>query len=247
MSRPLTPGEAYLLEIVNDARDDLRHLMQRWDDRLTFQNLSFVEKYLEGRLSVVLDVEITGCRYGFEYSALANNERHVDDSVSLVVLSVYAIQLRDREKRYQQSMFIGNIELIEGAENIVPSRVRLYPIQNQIDDISASSLYASTINSTFKFLPCLIERESRVFGRDSPGPNDNLASHEVKGGSQVVDGVPNHQGNFLGNAFGHFKLEDIVSFISIFLDVKAVKVCLDKEGCKDRVKLLDVLIGPFDL
>jgi hypothetical protein len=49
---------AVRLERLNDSVDQLRKLMERWDNRLTFKGLSIVELYLNGRLKIAVDFEI---------------------------------------------------------------------------------------------------------------------------------------------------------------------------------------------
>ncbi len=57
-SAGLTAGEICLLDCVNDSRHQLCQLMQRWDDRVTVENLNLVKAYVEGRCSITLKFEI---------------------------------------------------------------------------------------------------------------------------------------------------------------------------------------------
>lgn len=53
-------GEVRFLNCVHAARDELRQLMQRWDNRLTLQGLVLGEEYRNGRLSLALNLKFTG-------------------------------------------------------------------------------------------------------------------------------------------------------------------------------------------
>jgi hypothetical protein len=53
-------GEVRLLDCFHGARDQLRELIQRWDNRLTLERLSIAEQYREGRLAAVLKLELGG-------------------------------------------------------------------------------------------------------------------------------------------------------------------------------------------
>jgi hypothetical protein len=67
-------GEDFLLHLGEDSRDELRELMQRWDNRLTVKDLSIVEKYFEYRLSVTLQLNVLGKSYYIQFSALVNRK-----------------------------------------------------------------------------------------------------------------------------------------------------------------------------
>ena len=41
-------------EAFNHSADQLRQLMQRWDNRLAFEGLALAEAYADGRIAVVL-------------------------------------------------------------------------------------------------------------------------------------------------------------------------------------------------
>ena len=53
LDRVLTNGEIRLLDCLQYSRDELRQLMQRWDNRLTIERISFIKQYCEGRLSLL--------------------------------------------------------------------------------------------------------------------------------------------------------------------------------------------------
>jgi hypothetical protein len=46
------------LQCINHIRDELRKLIERWNNRLILEVLSFVESYVPGRIAIALIVEI---------------------------------------------------------------------------------------------------------------------------------------------------------------------------------------------
>jgi len=44
-----TAGEICLLDCLDNVRNDLRKLMKRWDERLTFESAIRWEEYAKGR------------------------------------------------------------------------------------------------------------------------------------------------------------------------------------------------------
>ena len=238
-------GEKCLLDCLNDAKDDLRKLMQCWDNRLTFERLSLIEAYCDSRLSIALELEFAGHPQYIQYSALSNSKSAIlEDSPSC--FSVNICQGGNGSNGQQQSVFIGNVETVQGTKRGIPSFVRLYDIKNERDDIGTRHLYFSALQSGFKFLFGIPNWEVCPLGWCSTAQGDNLTSHEVQGSPQVVDSIAKDQRNFFRKGFGHFKFEDIYPCVRVFLDVKTVKIGLD-ESIQEFVKLTDVLIGPFDL
>jgi len=243
---PLTSGEICLLNCVHDATNELRELEERWDNRLTFENLSFVEKYREGRLSVALYFNIAGHAYKVQYSTLVNYQSAVAKN-HRPDFGVDVCQGNDGNRRNQQPVLVDYIETVQSAEGAIPSVViGFYDIKQDGDDVGTCNLYFSSVNSCFKFLPCISEGEIRVTRWGSTRHRNDLASHEVQGGAQVMDRVTDNQGNFAGKRLGYFELNEAASRILLFLDVKTAKVCFDECG-EYPIKLVDMLFGPFDL
>lgn len=243
-SNLLTAGEISLLDCLHDARDDLRELMQRWDNRLVFEGLSLPEEYAKGRLSIVCYVELGGRGDRVEPTAFSHKEGQILKPVVVIVMRAYSAELRDGNNRNEQPMLVYNVQLMEGPQRIIPSLVRLYDVKNQITDVLPRHLYFSTIQRAYKFLPRISYWKIGVPSTRATGFDDNLASHEIEGCAQIVDSIANYQGNIAGQGF-RVEREDILpSSVRVYL--QTVEVCFE-EGNEGRVKLLDVAVGPFDL
>jgi len=242
----LSSGEICLLDCLHDARDELRQLMQRWDNKLTFENLSLVEKYGEGRCSVVLKLDVASGRcYYVQYSARTDTKCAVYKPRT-TDYRVHISKFSNRHDWYQELVFVSNVESVESAKGIIPSLVRLYGVKDEIYDVGTCDLYFSTINSSFKFLPRIFDWEMRPLGRYSASHGHNIAGHDVQGGAQVMDGIADDERYFTRQRLGHFEFEDVASRIRLFIDAHSAEVGLD-ECAKYPVKLIDVLVGPFDL
>ena len=242
----LTSGEICLLNCVHDARNELRELEERWDNRLTFENLSFVEKYRVGRLSVALYLNISGHTCKVQYSALANHQSAVGKS-HRPDFGVDVCQSSDGNRRNQQPVLVDYVETVQSTEGAIPSVViGFYDIKQDGDDVGTRNLYFSPVNSCFKFLPCISEGEIRVTRWRSTRHRNDLTSHEIQGRAQVMDHVTDNQGNFTGKRLGHFELNEATARILLFLDVKTAKVSFDECG-EYPIELVDMLFGPFDL
>src|SRR5437016_4111926 len=82
-----------LLDCLYDARDELRELMERFDNRLAREDISYSEKYVDGRLSVILYVQFLGAEPSIERSVGFDACGQLDREHPVLVFSVN----RDRD------------------------------------------------------------------------------------------------------------------------------------------------------
>ena len=117
---------------------------------------------------------------------------------------------RDRdnaENNDQATMLINNVQIVQSVQGIIPSTVGLYRINDQVPDFSARSLYFSTVNRTYKFLPFFKE-----WKLGAPiGILDDRAHHQIESRMKVVDGVSYNQSRVGWERFNRFDLETIIS------------------------------------
>ncbi len=246
VSGVLTEGEVCLLDCLHNARYELRQLMQRWDDRLALENLSFVEKYIEGRIALLCDFDVGRGSYQVKFSAMSDGNCSKVKGISAFVGHINVSNRSNGNDWDQQPMFVHDVQIVHGIQDIIPSLVRLYRVNDKINDSRRRSLYFSTIDGCYKLIPVGLERKIDVSVGHVASQGYDFAGHEVEGGAEIVNSITHYQGDFAGHISGGLKLEDIQSVLRIFLDVKSIEVRIEK-GLKDGIKLADVLIGPFDL
>ena len=241
----LRTGEDYLLNCLDGARDELRQLMQRWDNRLTLERLTFAERYREGRLAVALELEFAGHRQHIYFTACVDSKGAIGECRR----SCTTVDVRQRgnaDNRRQPEMFVTDIQAVQDEDGItIPSLVRLYDVEDQSNDIGASHLYLSAIKGGFQFLPVGTDWELDVF-RAAPGAFDEFDRHVVKHGAKVMEDVAKPQLDFIGYWLRHCERQDVNARIRIVLDRQTVRIRLQEFG-ELPIKLVDVLIGPFDL
>jgi len=240
----LSSVEICLLNCLYNARDDLRQLMQRWDNRSIVENISLAEEYAKGRLSIVCYVEICRSSYRLDSSAISDSETCINDLIVVIVMRAYSGQLCDGNNRDQQSMLVNDVESVKGPQEIIPSFVWFDDIGNQIADILPGHVYLPTVDRCYEFFPCVTDRETGIPGWDIPGFGNNLTGHKVQGGTQIMDDVTNNQGNLGWQRIG-IERQNIVPS-EVLIDMQTVKVSFE-ECAKARLKILDVAVGPFDL
>jgi hypothetical protein len=232
-------GEDFLFHLVQDSRDELGKLMERWDKRLTAKD-SLVEKYLEARLSITLKLNIFGKPHYIEFSVATDGEGAPCNNGSPSD-GIDICESGNRYDRNQQGVFVHNVGIVQCAQGAVPSLVRLYVVDDQIDNIGSRSLYRSTIDGAYKFLPARLKWKSSVL----TGVCNDFVGSEVERGTQIMDGVPQDGRNIFREFLDGFVSEYVMPSL-IFLDAETVKISFD-EVRQNGVELVDVLTGPFDL
>ena len=240
---PLTLGDINFLELVYEARDGLLQIQKRWENRIVFENISVAEEYSKGRLSIVCYVELGGSGDRVQFSTIADYKSY-SNPIVVVIMCAHTSQLCDRNNRDQQSMLANDVQLVKTPQGIVPSFVWLNYIDEQGADFLSGHLYFSTVDGFYQFVSCVTDREMGIPGWDMPGQGNNFADHNVQAGAQIMNNVTNNQRDFPWNRIG-IECQDIVP-IDVVVDMQTVKVSF-KEGRKTSLKLLDVLVGPFDL
>ena len=180
-------SEAMRLERRNDSCNKIRELMKRWDNRLTFEGLSLSKQYLEGRLKFLANLDIFhGGNYAHCYVHVQRSKEFKFDKWFMgkfdrgTVLNVDAM-----ENRYQQLVFIHNVEVMNGTKRSVPSLVRLERA-NYLDDIWAGSVYVSLLNRSLKIIPFQTEREVNFIRALMSEPHQ-ITSKNIQRSSKVTN------------------------------------------------------------
>ena len=248
MSELRTAGEQRLLECLDDAADELRELMERWDNRLTLERDSLAKRYVEQRLAVLVQFKLSGRAYWAHYRAIG---AHCQEGVGPHVATNTEIDTTQGaygKGRDEQAMLILNVEVVEGTKRSIPSVAFVWAdgLDNETHDIKPRNLYLSAIDGRFKFCFVVGDWKAHPLKGLFPSEQYQLVSSKVKSRSQVVEGVPEDDGEVVGRPLRHFELDDAISRIGVRLGVQAAEVGLH-ECSDDIIEIIDVLFGPFDL
>lgn len=231
------------LDEANRVRDGFRYFAKRSKDIRALQGHAIAENYGAGRPSFVCDLDISA-----RFERMGCDEWMLDLPCgdrkfrAIAIYSAYPDHERFLFSGDQESMFVDVVEKIQVNQKFrIASLVRLYRIEDEINDrrVGFSSLFQSTLNGVFKVFPLAVYRKLPCGGAD--------ALHDViKGSSEVVERVSSNQHQVIGNSTYGFQPHHIATGISVEIDVNDIRVSL-AELLQSRVKVKDVLIGPFDL
>jgi hypothetical protein len=249
-------------EEVENALDELAHLRERWDNRLTVNNLALAERYIKRELNIVVEwmpVDWGGIHLrailqrklligGREIDGLGRRSGESWECVGPEFGWIYsdANGAMSRPYRYDRLVFVEDVELVDAPQGFIPTLVR-FQIIHKSPRLAAGPLYRFA-GSGFKHVFGLPEGELDMIVAGSLGVAvaDDFDRKEVEGGSDVVDRVADNGAPIDWNAFPYADLPDALSSIRIVVRQDNVWI-LGEERLDFPGKLSDVALGPFDL
>jgi len=155
--------------------------------------------------------------------------------------------LQCKECKNNDSVFVEIVQLVKCSKGIIPSLVWFYCIDDEVTELSSDLLFKSAINGLFKFIPRFMCRKMDIRGHVIPAQSShNLRDGVIERGSQVVNDISDHRPKrkILCGRLPEISAE-IASF-RVFIDERRVEISR-QEFINPRLRLLDVLIGPFNL
>ncbi len=244
----LLGGDENALDAIDRATNEMREIAERWQDRLTVERHSIAENYADGRVSLICDLNILAPDTrvdrdaGMDHCPFGHSE--------IFATAIFAVDRPDMSNvflRDQEPMLVFNVESVQTPQGFAYcSLVRLYRIHDEVDDCFGGLLFQSTIDGNYKVIPGRANRKMSVRVPRSSSLEFNVAHYEVKRASEVMNGVSNNEEDSFWNGFICADLEEAISSLRIVLDRDTVRASLGKLP-RLSVKIVDVLIGPFDL
>ena len=123
MTSPLHESHGRVLELLNDAADGIREIVQCWNDRLTPQRLVISEDYIKGGVSLVLYLEsAVGVRPDIE-GAPGGVDLEGDivvGPIALTVLNAHTYNHNIRQNRNQKAAFVGHVQNVSATKGLSP-------------------------------------------------------------------------------------------------------------------------------
>lgn len=255
-------------EKLDEALDKLAELRQRWEQRLTLDNLALAERYIKGELRILVHLRSRLAtdlgRYPEEYCAIfervlpvggPNSDRHreilgdnqIGGQIGNIVERASGIQDDapvSYADRYQELVLIRNVETMETPKRFIPSLVR-FGLLNQAHRIFGNSLYLSKV-AGFKSLGALGNEKAGTIRNFLSVGADQFANQQVEGGSEIVDSVTGDGTPVRRRLARDLDLENQISGIRIVLGDDSIWFAL-LEPSDQFFETTDVLFGPFDL
>jgi hypothetical protein len=244
----LSRREPNAFEAIDRATDEVREVKDRWQNSLTVKRHSIAENYADGRLSLICDLNILAPDTridrdaGMDHCPLGHGE-----VLATAIFAVDRPDVRNVLLRDQEPMLVFNVESVQTPQGLAyRSLVRLYLIHDEVDDCFGGLMFQSTVNGVYKFIPGSADRKVsvRVSG---PGCIEfNVAHHEIESDPEIMDRITDSEKHSIRSGFTRADLKDALSSLRIVLDRDIVRASVG-ELPRLSVKIVDVLVGPFDL
>lgn len=245
-----------LLDAANGLRNELRHLHERWEHGLAFNNADLVEKYFRGGFSITLDFDFAGAAEEIDPSSCSD----VGISGYRVAVCITRTQVGNaagHQERHQEPVLVPVVELIQDPEQAIPSFVRAYLVKDEFANAGNGLLYgsvsafarSSTTSCTsglsigqkgsFKFLPRFGHRE----GDACIAPSHQLRDGVIERGLEAVDDIASQHSELGWYNLGRGDTNKLAAF-RLILDRDSAEIRL-QEGFPLGLQLVDVLVGPY--
>lgn len=257
MGQPVTSLEETSLKRQQDALDQIRQLVEDANNWLTFDGLNFAERYIKGQINLAFDFRVTG--EGHHHRAFIERIpigvcRETEGTADIDRNSIARVDRRAEQTgtnagthgpyRDNFTVFIGDIEFIEGPQKVIPSRVCLEP-PNHIDGIRVELLYF-LFDLGFKYLSVFPKGEIDARRARRSIRFREAAGHLIETDAQVMYGVGGNQTNVAWDSSTQLDLNVFADAIRVVLFEHSIGFGLNK-GYNNAVQIVNVAFGPFNL
>lgn len=247
------------------AARKLDQLSERWNNRLSIDNLALAKRYIKGEMILLVDLAVSrGSRHSKNCRAIFQRElpisepkpkngemkvcwRNHPDACGVASVKFSEVNPEGIVRgpyRNDHSVLVENVEFVGQPESlVVPSMVWLESLDN-INSVLGRSLYRSA-KFGYKFFGGGEDRKLRL-SYVSSSETDHLTSDKIKGGSEIMDSVTNDTAQADGHILSDPEIVDEVSRLRIFIGDDFIR-CAVVKGGDFRVDVVDMAFGPFDL
>jgi len=236
------------IQRIQRLRDDLRHVQERWNNRLVLEDRSLWECYFDGGAEILLYGDWGAGTNKINYAVRIPANRAVLHSIcanpGVDVLDVY-----DGDHRYEIIVLIVVTETGSGPQMEICIPARLYIFDDKVCKVGEGLLYRRVIGGGFKVFPFFRKREIdflRLMDGAKRGVNPI-----VQGFSEVVNSVSDDRPKMICDwLFGPIgQVKTIRLSQKCNRPPRPISDLIQVFGQGGRIldKRINVAIGPFDL
>lgn len=249
-------------EPSHDVAHKINHLMKCWEERFTFNNPRFSERYIKSKLHFLIHFSIrsideefvacfqrehsfSGLEKGMERRNVSVLGERLSEQVGYMGTEVHTAECAS-DHNYE-TVFVDVIKFVEDPECIIPTLVRFGGV-NSIYSILPHSLYFSwRLGHVFRG----VIRNGEVDVLRWTARRPARSNHEqgvgqmIKGAPQVLKNLSSDSRNSLRDIPNAHQVIDQLSGLRIVLSSDCVAVGVEK-GFEFWLQITDVLFGPLD-
>jgi hypothetical protein len=232
------------LKKFHNLNNEARINAERIDGARLASLISVLEHYTNGRLSLLFDVPtwrefyVMGKGIGSSHSESTFFLPHLVFNLNIVGAAVM-------DHWSQEPVLVSPVHIVNGPDGEVPSVVRLYIAENEVEQPFTGDIYFVPLKRSFKAMQCGMNRKLDMLGI-ARGDKllDRLNPNIVEGALKIMDGIPDHYRDILGDgSILQIILDEFVASLRVYLSRDQYSVFQTSESL---LHLGDMLIGPFD-
>jgi hypothetical protein len=241
----LDASEVGLFDRLDGLRDELSQVVERFDNRLTLERLSFCKHYRQNRFGIAVKFDLAG-RLRYAYFTTAENGKHAIGDRASTDSRVRNANTGQNDNGNYVDVFVENVQVVQEGDGVIPSIVRFDLVQDDVQYCRGSDLYFSTFDGRFHFLSRLPNGKADVFTWGFSRESYQFTRGDVQCAPEVVQRVSDDCLDSSRQFSSESEFSGVLSGLRIMLYPKVVEVQLE-ETVQDSVQLFDVLVGPLNL
>lgn len=236
------------IEGFNRARDFFRESEKRRNDVLRTEGCFIAEEYLSGRLALVLycDLPIVGIAKP-DSTGLVHHVERVANFVALLILKADIAAPHVLRSWDEKTMLVGDIQMVQGPDGTIPTKVGFNVIANEIDDWTGDLLlFECTFQPGYKLIPRIKDWKPCPIRSSSAASDNCIDVKDVQSTPKIVKRIADYQGSILDGELSYFEAQEICSSLRVVINAHGVEVRSIELG-QERSEITDVLLGPLNL
>ena len=234
-------------ELVDNAINELGEVFQSFENRLSWKRRVLAKRYCEGSVKLLAEFDVFCGGHRNRCHAIFNRAEpqvieHCESAAGHSSFnSMYSGKVGSWNEGY---VFIGNVEVVDGSQRMIPSFVRLQRA-DYLDDIFSGSIYVSTFDGTLKSVCRSREGEVNIFGV-APVQSHKVTGQKIEGGTEVMNGVSDNPCKFLRHLLPDPESPDVIRGVRVLLDNDIMRVTTGV-GTDLAVQITDMAFCPTNL
>ena len=232
------------LETVNQVVNRIKHVLERFEDRLTLDNLKLVERYLKGELQVLVLYKLSR-KHGEHIACFERLPSVVGGRNVVGVLRANAF--KEGADCDQEAVLVDIVESMEPPKGVIPSLVRSASVDSFFSRLRHSLYFSGRFGHVFRGV--VRDREIGSFENPiipRPVQPSKLKSEMIQCAPEISEGVSGDKGYEGRNRSSATEpIDHEIRSLRVRLSSSEIWVEVE-EGAKRDIKILDVLFGPFD-
>jgi hypothetical protein len=246
--------EKGFLEKIDEFRDGVRQIDERFNNRLSGKEIRFVEDYTDNRFGIIVRLHRAGEPNG-EWLTLCI-DAHAGGNGNSTPIGTDTVEpifkLNEVRDNQQEPMLVDIVELTESPNErrfIIPSSVRFYHIKDEGLGLWEGLIYrrvlrSGLIDNNHEVFPRFVSWKGRSRQTQNPGGFTEARPKIVGDTVEIMDSLPRMEEDFRRDGMGWPDGE--YGRISVVIDSKKINVVGDRlfNQVFDNA---NVYLGPFNL